>query len=169
MCARIRCHLKMTSRTRGERLNGTIIRNWQERTEPLQLARSRPSHKHDNADVEQKNWMWRRQLFGLRLLARRTWSSRRRPYQLCGRQGGCVPRHAQSFVALAVAKASEATEPGQRRNLSSDVLRRAMPHDSAQDSCLGLRTGAQFCEGAAADARFGLNRPRPGSVSAVRL
>ena len=36
----------------------------QERTKPIRLTRSRPYHKDDNAHVEQKNWMWPRQLLG---------------------------------------------------------------------------------------------------------
>jgi hypothetical protein len=28
------------------------------------FTRSRPCHKDDQADVEQKNWMWLRQLLG---------------------------------------------------------------------------------------------------------
>jgi hypothetical protein len=34
------------------------------RREPVEFTRSRPYHKDDNAHVEQKNWMWPRQLLG---------------------------------------------------------------------------------------------------------
>jgi hypothetical protein len=34
------------------------------RNSPVQFTRSRPYHKDDNAHVEQKNWMWPRQLLG---------------------------------------------------------------------------------------------------------
>jgi hypothetical protein len=33
----------------------------------VKLTRSRPYHKDDNAHVEQKNWMWPRQVLGYRL------------------------------------------------------------------------------------------------------
>jgi hypothetical protein len=48
----------------SEWLNWTLIRYLQVRTKPIQLSRSRPYHKDDNAHVEQKNWMWPRQLLG---------------------------------------------------------------------------------------------------------
>ena len=48
----------------SEWLNWTLIRYLQERTKPIRLTRSRPYHKDDNAHVEQKNWMWPRQLLG---------------------------------------------------------------------------------------------------------
>ena len=35
-----------------------------QRPTPVQFTRSRPYHKDDNAHVEQKNWMWPRQLLG---------------------------------------------------------------------------------------------------------
>jgi hypothetical protein len=34
------------------------------RPNPIRVTRSRPYHKDDNAHVEQKNWMWPRQLLG---------------------------------------------------------------------------------------------------------
>jgi hypothetical protein len=34
------------------------------RRSPIEFTRSRPYHKDDNAHVEQKNWMWPRQLLG---------------------------------------------------------------------------------------------------------
>jgi hypothetical protein len=48
----------------GEWLNWQLVRFLQERDAPVQLTRSRPYHKDDNAHVEQKNWMWSRQLLG---------------------------------------------------------------------------------------------------------
>lgn len=48
----------------SEWLNWTLIRYLQARTRPIRLTRSRPYHKDDNAHVEQKNWMWPRQLLG---------------------------------------------------------------------------------------------------------
>lgn len=48
----------------GEWLNWHLVRYLQERTRPVRLTRSRPYHKDDNAHVEQKNWMWPRQLLG---------------------------------------------------------------------------------------------------------
>lgn len=48
----------------GEWLNWTLIRYLQVRAQPIRLTRSRPYHKDDNAHVEQKNWMWPRQLLG---------------------------------------------------------------------------------------------------------
>lgn len=54
----------------SEWLNWTLIRYLQERTKPIRLTRSRPYHKDDNAHVEQKNWMWPRQLLGYSRLER---------------------------------------------------------------------------------------------------
>jgi hypothetical protein len=48
----------------GEWLNWALMRYLQVRTQPIYLTRSRPYHKDDNAHVEQKNWMWPRQLLG---------------------------------------------------------------------------------------------------------
>lgn len=48
----------------GEWLNWHLVRYLQQRRRPIQLTRSRPYHKDDNAHVEQKNWMWPRQLLG---------------------------------------------------------------------------------------------------------
>lgn len=48
----------------SEWLNWTLIRYLQVRARPISLTRSRPYHKDDNAHVEQKNWMWPRQLLG---------------------------------------------------------------------------------------------------------
>lgn len=54
----------------SEWLNWTLIRYLQVRSKPIQLSRSRPYHKDDNAHVEQKNWMWPRQLLGYGRLER---------------------------------------------------------------------------------------------------
>ena len=48
----------------SEWLNWTLIRHLQQRDKPVRVTRSRPYHKDDNAHVEQKNWMWPRQLLG---------------------------------------------------------------------------------------------------------
>ncbi len=48
----------------NEWLNWTLIRHLQQRAHPVRVTRSRPYHKDDNAHVEQKNWMWPRQLLG---------------------------------------------------------------------------------------------------------
>jgi hypothetical protein len=48
----------------GEWLNWHLVRYLQERIAPIKLTRSRPYHSDDNAHVEQKNWMWPRQLLG---------------------------------------------------------------------------------------------------------
>ena len=48
----------------SEWLNWMLIRYRQLRPRPIRLTRSRPYHKDDNAHVEQKNWMWPRQLLG---------------------------------------------------------------------------------------------------------
>ena len=52
----------------SEWLNWTLIRHWQERSQPVCLTRSRPYHKDDHAHVEQKNWLWPRQLLGYQRL-----------------------------------------------------------------------------------------------------
>lgn len=48
----------------SEWLNWTLIRYLQVRPHPIRVTRSRPYHSDDNAHVEQKNWMWPRQLLG---------------------------------------------------------------------------------------------------------
>lgn len=48
----------------SEFLNWHLIRYYQERDKPVQVTRSRPYKKNDNAHVEQKNWSHIRQLFG---------------------------------------------------------------------------------------------------------
>jgi len=45
-------------------LNYHLLRYFQEHTNVIQLTRSRPYKKNDNAHVEQKNWTHVRQLFG---------------------------------------------------------------------------------------------------------
>lgn len=47
-----------------EWLNWHLIRYLQDRVKPVRVTRSRPYHSDDNAHVEQKNWMWPRQLLG---------------------------------------------------------------------------------------------------------
>jgi hypothetical protein len=48
----------------SEWLNWTLIHYLQVRAKPIRLTRSRPYHQDDHAHVEQKNWMWPRQLLG---------------------------------------------------------------------------------------------------------
>lgn len=48
----------------SEWLNWTLLHYLQDRRHPIRVSRSRPYHKDDNAHVEQKNWMWPRQLLG---------------------------------------------------------------------------------------------------------
>ncbi len=48
----------------GEFLNYHLLRCFSERPKAVQFTRSRPYHKDGNAHVEQKNWMWPRQLLG---------------------------------------------------------------------------------------------------------
>ena len=48
----------------SEFLNHHFLRYLQQRPAPVRYTRSRPYHKDDNAHVEQKNWMWPRQLLG---------------------------------------------------------------------------------------------------------
>src|SRR5262245_5811642 len=57
----------------SEWLNWTLLRYLQVRRRPIGLTRSRPYHKDDNAHVEQKNWMWPRQLLGYGRLERPGW------------------------------------------------------------------------------------------------
>jgi hypothetical protein len=54
----------------SEWLNWHLIRYLQVRQRPIAVTRSRPYHKDDNAHVEQKNWMWPRQLLGYDRLER---------------------------------------------------------------------------------------------------
>lgn len=48
----------------SEFLNYHLLRYFQDRPKAVNFTRSRPYHKNDNAHVEQKNWMWPRQLLG---------------------------------------------------------------------------------------------------------
>jgi hypothetical protein len=48
----------------GEWLNWHLIEYLQERADPVRVTRWRPYRSDDNAHVEQKNWMWPRQLLG---------------------------------------------------------------------------------------------------------
>ncbi len=54
----------------SEFLNHHLRRYLGERTRPVAFTRSRPYHKDDQAHVEQKNWMWPRQLLGYERLER---------------------------------------------------------------------------------------------------
>ena len=45
-------------------LNHHLLGYLHERKQPVAFTRSRPYHSDDNAPVEQKNWMWPRQLLG---------------------------------------------------------------------------------------------------------
>jgi len=57
----------------SEFLNHHLLRYLDERRRPVAFTRSRPYHKDDNAHVEQKNWMWPRQLLGYGRLERPEW------------------------------------------------------------------------------------------------
>ena len=48
----------------SEFLNHHLWGYLSKRRRPVEFTRSRPYHKDDNAHVEQKNWMWPRQLLG---------------------------------------------------------------------------------------------------------
>jgi hypothetical protein len=48
----------------SEFLNHHLRDHFALRKKPVGFTRSRPDHKDDNAHVEQKNWMWPRQLLG---------------------------------------------------------------------------------------------------------
>jgi hypothetical protein len=48
----------------SEFLNHSLKDYFLKRKRPVGFTRSRPYHKDDNAHVEQKNWMWPRQLLG---------------------------------------------------------------------------------------------------------
>jgi hypothetical protein len=54
----------------GEWMNWHLVKYLQERVAPVKLTRSRPYHKDDNAHVEQKNWMWPRQVLGYNRLGK---------------------------------------------------------------------------------------------------
>ena len=57
----------------SEWLNWSLIHYLQVRPQPVRVTRSRPYHKDDNAHVEQKNWMWPRQLLGYGRLEDERW------------------------------------------------------------------------------------------------
>jgi len=54
----------------SEFLNHHLLSYLDQRPKPVAFTRSRPYHKDDNAHVEQKNWMWPRQLLGYGRLER---------------------------------------------------------------------------------------------------
>ena len=54
----------------SEFLNHHLLGYLHERKKPVAFTRSRPYHSDDNAHVEQKNWMWPRQLLGYGRLER---------------------------------------------------------------------------------------------------
>ena len=57
----------------SEFLNHHLLGYLHERQRPVAFTRSRPYHKDDNAHVEQKNWMWPRQLLGYGRLETEAW------------------------------------------------------------------------------------------------
>lgn len=67
----------------GEFLNHHLWACMRERQAPVEFTRSRPYHADDNAQVEQKNWTWARQLLGYGRLETRSWS---------GRSANCIER-----------------------------------------------------------------------------
>ena len=54
----------------SEFLNHHLLNYLHRRKKPVAFTRSRPYHSDDNAHVEQKNWMWPRQLLGYGRLER---------------------------------------------------------------------------------------------------
>jgi len=54
----------------SEFLNHHLLGYLHQRKRPVSFTRSRPYHSDDNAHVEQKNWMWPRQLLGYGRLER---------------------------------------------------------------------------------------------------
>ena len=54
----------------SEFLNHHLLHYLHKRKKPVAFTRSRPYHSDDNAHVEQKNWMWPRQLLGYDRLER---------------------------------------------------------------------------------------------------
>jgi hypothetical protein len=54
----------------SEFLNHHLRDHFALRSKPVGFTRTRPYHKNDNAHIEQKNWMWPRQLLGYGRLAR---------------------------------------------------------------------------------------------------
>lgn len=61
--------LGMDTDNGGEFLNGALWRYWRQRERPVEMTRSRPYCKNDNAHVEQKNRTHIRQLLGYDRLA----------------------------------------------------------------------------------------------------
>jgi hypothetical protein len=57
----------------SEFLNHHLLGYLHQRKRPVAFTRSRPYHSDDNAHVEQKNWMWPRQLLGYGRLEREEW------------------------------------------------------------------------------------------------
>ena len=57
----------------SEFLNHHLLGYLHQRKKPVAFTRSRPYHSDDNAHVEQKNWMWPRQLLGYGRLEREEW------------------------------------------------------------------------------------------------
>jgi hypothetical protein len=57
----------------SEFLNHHLLGYLHQRKKPVAFTRSRPYHSDDNAHVEQKNWMWPRQLLGYGRLERPEW------------------------------------------------------------------------------------------------
>lgn len=55
----------------GEFINGTVLRYYRQRERPVEVTRSRPYHKNDNAHVEQKNLTHVRQFIGYQRLEHR--------------------------------------------------------------------------------------------------
>jgi hypothetical protein len=56
--------LGFDSNNGGEFLNHPLWSNMRDRPVAVEFTRSRPYHSDDNAQVEQKNWTWARQLLG---------------------------------------------------------------------------------------------------------
>lgn len=54
----------------SEFLNHHLREHFALRAKPVGFTRTRPYHKNDNAHIEQKNWMWPRQLLGYGRLER---------------------------------------------------------------------------------------------------
>jgi hypothetical protein len=52
----------------GEFINATLLRYWSQREVPVEVTRSRPYHKNDNAHVEQKNLVLIRESLGYQRL-----------------------------------------------------------------------------------------------------
>jgi len=120
----------------GEGLNWQLVRDLPERPIPVQVTRSRPRHKDDNAHGEQKNWLWPRQLLGyqrlenspavqpIRELYRDAWGPRRNFFLPSTklvekrREGGrLVRKHAEPQTAHQRLRASGQLDAKTRRRL----------------------------------------------------